>query len=109
MAISFPGRYVGLWLLWSINAALALASGIAGIAGFAAVLWGVRAVGSVGALVFAMVGISAPLFAYAGLAGVLLLLGALTLVGITNTFCWSYSTLAYLHLSGRGVPMETVA
>ena len=86
VAISFPGRYVGLWLLWSINAALALASGIAG---FAAVLWGVRAVGSVGALVFAMVGISAPLFAYAGLAGVLLLLGALTLVGITNTFCWS--------------------
>jgi hypothetical protein len=91
---------------WLINAALALVSGLATLA---AGLGALLAVSVVGALLFAAVGFSTPLFAYIGLGGVLLVFGALTLVGITNTFFWSYWTLVYLRLSGRAKPMETIA
>ncbi len=89
---------------WLINVGLALATGVAVVGG---ALGAVVLLAAVGALVFAVAGISTPLFAYAGLAGLLLLVGVLTLVGITNTFFWSYWTLVYLRLSGRAAPATT--
>jgi hypothetical protein len=41
------------------------------------------------------------LFAFAGAGGLLLIAGVLTLIGICNTFFWSYWILVYLRLSGR--------
>ena len=66
-------------------------------------------VGAPGAALFVAVGLSAPLFAYAGVGGLALLFGGLTLMGISNTFFWSYWTLVYLRLSGRGIRMEAAA
>jgi hypothetical protein len=83
---------------WLVNFGLALASGIvclAGILGALVVLVGI------GAVLFAAIGLSAPTLAYVGVGVLLLLVAALTLAGISNTFFWSYWTLAYLRLSGR--------
>jgi hypothetical protein len=83
---------------WLVNFGLALASGIvclAGILGALVVLVGI------GAVLFAAIGLSAPTLAYLGVGVLLLLVAALTLAGISNTFFWSYWTLAYLRLSGR--------
>lgn len=93
-------------MTWLINAGLALVSGIAG---FAAAIGGLAAFAAAGALTFATNGVGAPLFAYAGVGGLLLVIGGLTVVGIVNTFFWTYWTLVYLRLSGRGVPMEAVS
>ena len=93
-------------LTWLINAALALASGLAAVA---AGLGGLLAVSAVGALLFAAVGLSTPLVTFVGAGALLLFVGALTVSGITNTFFWSYWTLVYLRLSGRANSMEVVA
>ena len=96
------------WLGSAVDAA-GVGLSASGLATFAAGLGALLAVSVVGALLFAAVGFSTPLFAYVGLGGVLLVFGALTLVGITNRFFWSYWTLVYLRLCGRPEPMETVA
>jgi hypothetical protein len=61
-------------------------------------------VGSVGALVFAVAGLTAPNTAYIGLGGLVFVVGILTLAGIANAFFWTYWTLAYLQLSGHEAP-----
>jgi hypothetical protein len=52
-------------------------------------------------VLFAVAGLSAPTLVYAALGGAALVALALTVLGIANTFLWSYWTLAYLRLSGR--------
>jgi hypothetical protein len=96
------------WLGSAVDAA-GVGLSASGLATFAAGLGALLAVSVVGSLPFAALGFSTPLFAYVGLGGLLLVFAALTLVGITNTFFWSYWTLVYLRLSGRPEPMETVA
>jgi hypothetical protein len=81
---------------WLVNLGLALAAGIACLAG---ILGALVVLAGVGAVLFAAVGFSAPIVAYLGLGGVALLVAALALAGICNTFFWSYWTLAYLRLS----------
>jgi hypothetical protein len=80
---------------WAINAGLAMAGEIATISG---ALGAIVALAAIGALVFEMAGLSVPLFAFAGAGGLLLIAGVLTLIGICNTFFWSYWTLVYLRL-----------
>ena len=93
-------------MTWLINAGLALVSGIVSAA---ALIGCVAALAAVGALLFTTGGLSAPLFAYLGVGGVLLVAGALIVTAITNTFFWSYWTLVYLRLSGRSLAAEPVA
>jgi hypothetical protein len=82
-----------------INLALALCAGISCLLG---ILGALVLLAGIGAVLFAAVGFSAPTIAYIGLGSVLLLLAGLTLAGVSNTFFWSYWTLAYLRLRGRG-------
>jgi hypothetical protein len=88
-------------LTWLVNMGLALATGIAfglGVVGALLLL------GGIGALVFAVAGLTAPTLAYIGLGSLVFVVGVLTLAGIANAFFWTYWTLAYLRLSGRTAP-----
>lgn len=86
-------------LTWLVNVGLALVCGIVCVAG---VLGTLVVLGGVGALVFAAAGLTAPTIGYVGIGALVFLAGILTLVGIANTFFWTYWTLAYLQLTGRG-------
>jgi hypothetical protein len=86
-------------MTWLINVGLTLACGIACLAGVVGVL---VVLGGIGAVVFAFAGFTAPTVAYMGLGSIVFLAIALTLIGIANAFFWTYWTLAYLRLSGRG-------
>jgi hypothetical protein len=88
-------------LTWLVNMGLALATGIAfglGVVGALLLL------GGIGALVFAVAGLTAPTLAYIGLGSLVFVVGVLTLAGIANAFFWTYWTLAYLRLSGHAAP-----
>jgi hypothetical protein len=86
-------------LTWLVNVGLALVCGIVCVAG---VLGTLVVLAGVGALVFAAAGLTAPLMGYIGGGALVFLVGVLTLAGIANTFFWTYWTLAYLQLRGRG-------
>ena len=60
--------------------------------------------GGIGALVFAVAGLTALTLAYVGLGSLVFVVGVLTLAGIANAFFWTYWTLAYLRLSGHAAP-----
>jgi hypothetical protein len=85
-------------ITWLINVGLTLAFGVACLAGAIGL---VVVLGGIGALVFAVAGFSAPTIAYFGLGSIVFVAIALTIIGIANTFFWTYWTLAYLRLSGR--------
>jgi hypothetical protein len=88
-------------LTWLVNLGLAIATGITvGLGALGALL----VLGGVGAVVFAVAGLTAPTIAYIGLGGLVLVVGILTLAGIANAFFWNYWTLAYLRLSGHAAP-----
>jgi hypothetical protein len=84
-------------MTWLVNVGLALVCGIVGVAG---VLGTLVVLAGVGALVFAAAGLTAPTIGYVGIGALVFLAGVLTLVGIANTFFWTYWTLAYLQLTG---------
>jgi hypothetical protein len=86
-------------LTWLVNVGLALVCGIVCVAG---VLGTLVVLAGVGALVFAAAGLTAPMMGYIGGGALVFLAGVLTLAGIANTFFWTYWTLAYLQLRGRG-------
>ena len=88
-------------LTWLVNVGLAIATGITFGLGLVGAL---VLVGGIGALVFAVAGLTAPSIAYIGLGGLVLVVGVLTLAGIANAFFWTYRTLAYLRLSGHAAP-----
>jgi hypothetical protein len=85
-------------LAWLINLALALGAGIALTAGL---LGALALLGAPAALLWAMLGLSAPTVVYLSVGTLALLVLGVTLAGIGNTFFWSYWTLAYLRMSGR--------
>jgi hypothetical protein len=87
-------------LTWLINFGLAVACGAACLVGFVVTL---LVLGGFGVAIFAIGGIGTLSIAYVGTGGALLLLGTLLVSGISNTFFWSYWTLAYLNLSGRAI------
>jgi hypothetical protein len=87
-------------LTWLVNVGLALATGIAVVL---TALGALVLLAGIGGLVFAVVGLTGPLFAYIGVGGLVLTAGVLTLAGIANTFFWAFWTLAYFRLSGRSV------
>ena len=70
--------------------------------GFFAIGAAVVALGGIGWALFSMAGWTAPTVAYIGLGGLAVLALMLTVAGIANAFFWTYWTLAYLRLSGRG-------
>jgi hypothetical protein len=85
-------------LTWIVSVGLTIVAGV-GIALAAALTAGVLF--GVGALLWALAGMSAATIAYA-ILGALVVLGVVLVLGaITNTFFWNYWTLAYLRLSGR--------
>ena len=86
-------------MTWLINVVLTLAYVIAGLAGLLGIL---VVLGGMGALVFAFAGFTAPTFAYVGVGSLIFIAVVLTVTGMANTFFWTYWTLAYLRLSGRG-------
>jgi hypothetical protein len=85
-------------MTWLINVGLALASGVAFMAGLFAVI---LVLGGIGAMLFALVGLTTSFVVYAGFGSLVLLAVVLTMIGIANAFFWNYWTLAYLRLSGR--------
>jgi hypothetical protein len=87
-------------LTWLINFGLALSCGLFAMLGFVATL---VVLGAVGVAIFARAGVGALSIAYLSIGGMLLLLGALLVSGISNAFFWNYWTLAYLNLSGRAI------
>lgn len=88
-------------LVWLVNVGLGIASAIA--IGLATVLVIIVLV-AVGLLFWAVLGLTTPVFVYAAL-GALVTIGAVWLMGaISNTFFWSYWTLAYLRLSEPPAP-----
>ncbi|HLZ29979.1 MAG TPA: hypothetical protein VKV73_21875 [Chloroflexota bacterium] len=94
--------HVGASLLtWLVNLGLALATGITFALGLVGTL---IVLGGIGALVFAVAGLTAPTIAYISLGGLVLFVGILTLAGIANAFFWTFWTLAYLRLSGHTAP-----
>jgi hypothetical protein len=85
-------------LLWLVNVALALVSGLAAglvVATCAAILVGV------GLLVYAGFGLIALTVAYTVVGGIALVATVALAVAIVNTYFWNYWTLAYLRLSGQ--------
>jgi hypothetical protein len=95
-AIAVTCTHLGESLLtWLVNVAFALATSIALVMGVLGVL---VVPGGVGALAFALAGLSAPPLAFVGFIA-----AVLTMVGVANTFFRSFWTLAYLRLSGRAV------
>ncbi len=86
-------------LTWLINVGLAIATGVTALLG---IVGAVVLLGGIGWALFSIAGLTAPTIAYIGLGGVALLALILTLTGIANAFFWTYWTLAYLRLSGRG-------
>ena len=89
-----PGASVLVCLL---NFALSVGAGLAGGVALLAVL---VPLGIIGAITWAVAGLSAVTIGYLVLAGLVLLAVVLVLVGIANTFFWNFWTLAYLRLSG---------
>ena len=86
-------------LAWLINVGLAIATAFMALLGIGA---GLVLLGGIGWAVFSIAGLTAPTVAYIGVGGVALFALILTLTGIANAFFWTYWTLAYLRLSGRG-------
>jgi len=86
-------------LTWLINVGLAIATTLTAVLGFGAV---VVVLGGVGFALFSFAGLTGPTVAYIGVGGLMLLALILTVTGIANAFFWTYWTLAYLRLSGRG-------
>ena len=86
-------------LTWLINIGLAIATALT--ASFA-LGSGLVALGGIGWALFSFAGWTAPTVAYIGLGGLAVLALMLTFAGIANAFFWTYWTLAYLRLSGRG-------
>jgi hypothetical protein len=94
-----PGASV---LVWLVNLALAFGAGIVLALAFAAVA--VVLVG-LGVGVWAIASAAAPRAAYAVMAAVVIITGVTFAVAVSNTFFWTYWTLAYLRLTGmRGEP-----
>jgi hypothetical protein len=87
-------------LTWLVNVGLALATGLAAVL---VIIGALALLGAFGALLFAMAGLSGPLFAYVGLGGLALIAVVLTMAGVANTFFWTFWTLVYFRLSGRTV------
>ena len=84
---------------WLVNLGLAIATGLTAVIAIAAA---VVLLGGIGFALFSVAGLAAPTIAYIGIGGIALLGLMLTLAGIANAFFWTYWTLAYLRLSGRG-------
>jgi hypothetical protein len=93
-------------LTWLINFGLAIATALTALVGIGGVL---VLLGGVGFALFSVAGFTAPTIAYIGVGGVALLALMLTVAGIANAFFWTYWTLAYLRLSGRGGEQMTPA
>jgi hypothetical protein len=86
-------------LTWLINVGLAIATALTALFGIGGA---VMLLGGIGWALFSVAGLTAPTVAYIGVGGLALLVLILTLTGIANAFFWTYWTLAYLRLSGRG-------
>ena len=86
-------------LTWLINVGLAIATGLTALVGVGGAI---VLLGGIGWAVFSVAGLTAPTVAYIGIGGLALLALMLTVAGIANAFFWTYWTLAYLRLSGRG-------
>lgn len=98
---SRPGASLLVWLL---NIGLSMA---AGLAITAAMIGIVLVLGIPAAAFWALFEMTTPTFAYLVFAGLVGIGVLLTLVAVTNTFFWSYWTLAYLRLRGDQ-PADTV-
>lgn len=99
-----PGASLIVWLL---NMALTIAIGLAVTA---VLVVTVLALGLPAAALWAVFDLSAPTFTYLAVAGVVACGLLLTVIGIANTFLWSYWTLAYLRLrSGSAAPPRMMA
>lgn len=86
-------------LTWLINVGLAIATALTALLGIGGA---VVLLGGIGWALFSVAGFTAPTIAYIGIGGLTLLVLMLTVAGIANAFFWTYWTLAYLRLSGRG-------
>lgn len=85
-------------IAWLIGLALAL---VAGALAMAAVGVAGAVLGAVGVALWAAAGFGAPTIGFGVVAALALVAGLLLAVAISNTFLWSYWTLAYMRLSGR--------
>lgn len=85
-------------LVWLINIGLAIGAGIA--IAFALIIL-VLILGVIGVIFWAAFGFGTPTIAYIVLGIIITLAGAWLLGAISNTFFWSYWTLAYLRLRER--------
>jgi len=92
-------------MAWLLNVLLAIGSAI-GIGALVAAT--VAVLGVVGAGIWLSAGVAAGL-AFVVLAVTAVVAEALTLVGASNTFFWSYWTLTYLSLIAPGAPSEAAA
>jgi hypothetical protein len=95
----------GSLLTWLVNLGLAVGAGVVMLVGFICAL---VVLGGIGAALFAVTGLSTPVLVYVGVGTLLLVAAGLIVLGIGNTFFWSYWTLAYLRLSGRQSPAVPV-
>jgi hypothetical protein len=86
-------------LTWLINVGLAVATALTALFGIGGA---VVLLGGVGWALFSLAGFTAPTVVYIGAGGLALLMLILTVTGMANAFFWTYWTLAYLRLSGRG-------
>jgi hypothetical protein len=86
-------------LTWLINVGLAIATTLTALVGIGGV---VVLLGGIGWALFSVAGFTGPMVAYIGVGGLALLALIVTATGIANAFFWTYWTLAYLRLSGRG-------
>jgi hypothetical protein len=85
-------------LTWLVNLALAFVAGVAVAVG---AMSAIIVLGGIGVLMYVVAGLSAPTLVYAIVGCVFLLVGVLTLAGMTNAFFWTFWTLVYLRLRGR--------
>ncbi|MGE3272704.1 MAG: hypothetical protein AB7P40_28455 [Chloroflexota bacterium] len=99
----FRGRPGASLLIWLINLALNVG---AGLAVTVVMLVTLLALGVPAAALWSLFQFSTPTVTYLVVAGIVALGALLTLVSITNTFFWSYWTLAYLRLR-PGPPTNT--
>jgi hypothetical protein len=83
-------------LVWVINLGIALAAGTALAVGVGLL---VAVLGGLGALLWWLAGLGAALVGYAAVAVLAVVAIGLVLAAISNTFFWSYWTLAYLRLT----------
>ena len=93
---SHPGASL---LVWLINVALTVA---AGLVITVAMVASIVALGIPAAALWAVFELTAPTIAYLAVAAVAALGVLLALISVTNTFFWSYWTLAYLRLRTAG-------